>query len=252
MREIAELSINSKKKYIKMDIKKYFIDAEEEMNDKYLSYSGDDTDFDDDFSFDAGASAPAPAMGGAPTSQPYILTVSNGTTDAIASNVVGKAYQNITSAGNGLLTHITITMGVSGTTYLEFLYTTLNRPFVNGLTYIDGSSAAQSIKTLQLKVRDVNGNIQEKTLVPIIDPYQQQTTIVALRTVFKWDGFTSIAVDLNASSSTTLYFYPSENVNVGRGLSGQAVARAYGNPNIVRQDKVVLGRGVANALRGGN
>jgi hypothetical protein len=234
-----------------MDIKKYFIDAEEEMNDKYLSYSGDDTDFDDDFSFDAGAQAPAPSMGGAPTSQPYILTVSNGTTTAIASNVIGKAYQNITSAGNGLLTHVTITMGVSGTTYLEFLYTTLQRPFVNGLTYIDGSVAGQSIKTLQLKVRDVNGNIQEKTLVPIIDPYQQQTSIVALRTVFKWDGFTSIAVDLDASQSTTLYFYPSENVNVGRGLSGQAVARAYGNPNIVRQDKVVLGRGVANALRGG-
>jgi len=235
-----------------MDIKKYFIDAEEEMNDKYLSYSGDDTDFDDDFSFDAGAPAPAAAaMGGAPTSQPYIITVSNGTTDAVASNVIGKAYQNITSGGNGILTNVTYTMGISGTTYLEFLYTTLNRPFVNGLTYIDGSNAAQSIKSLQLKVRDVNGNIQEKTLVPIIDPYQQQTSIVALRTVFKWDGFTSIALDLVASQSTTLYFYPSENVNVGRGLSGQAVARAYGNPNIVRQDKVVLGRGVANALRGG-
>jgi len=234
-----------------MDIKKYFIDAEEEMNDQYLSYSGDDTDFDDDFSFDAGAQAPAPAMGGAPTSQPYIITISNGTTAAIVSNVIGKAYQNITSAGNGLLTNVTITMGVSGTTYLEFLYTTLQRPFVNGLTYIDGSGAGQSIKTLQLKVRDVNGNIQEKTLVPIIDPYQQQNTIVALRTVFKWDGFTSIALDLVGSASSTLYFYPSENVNVGRGLSGQAVARAYGNPNIVRQDKVVLGRGVANALRGG-
>ena len=174
-----------------MDIKKYFIDAEEEMNDEYLSYSGDDTDFDDDFSFDAGAGAvaPAPAMGGAPTSQPYIITVSSGTTDAVASNVVGKAYQNITSAGNGILANVTYTMGVSGTTYLEFLYTTLNRPFVNGLTYIDGSTAAQSIKALQLKVRDVNGNIQEKTLVPIIDPYQQQNSIVALRTVFKWDGF---------------------------------------------------------------
>jgi len=80
-----------------MDIKKYFIDAEEEMNDQYLSYSGDDTDFDDDFSFDAGAQAPAPAMGGAPTSQPYIITISNGTTAAIVSNVIGKAYQNITS-----------------------------------------------------------------------------------------------------------------------------------------------------------
>tara|TARA_R110000824_G_scaffold40986_6_gene122393 strand:+ start:11366 stop:12067 length:702 start_codon:yes stop_codon:yes gene_type:complete len=233
-----------------MDIKKYFIDAEEEMNEQYLSYSGDDTDFDDDFSFDAGAQAPAPAMGGAPTSQPYILTLTNSSAATISSVVIGKAYQNITSAGNGIDSNVVISMGVSGTTYLEYLYTTLNRPFVNGLTYIDGSTAGQSIKALQLKVRDVNGNIQEKTLVPIIDPYQQQTTIVALRTVFKWDGFTSIAVDVNATASTTLYFYPSENVNVGRGLSGQAVARAYGNPNIVRQDKVVLGRGVANALKG--
>ena len=238
-----------------MDIKKYFIDAEETMNDAYLSYSGDDSDFDDDFSFDAGApaqaSAPAPSMGAAPTSQPYIITLSNGTTDAVASNIIGKAYANITDSLNGIAANVTYTMGVSGTSYLEFLYTTLNRPFVNGLTYIDGSTAGQTIKPLQLKVRDVNGNVQEKTLVPIFDPYQQQTTIVALRTVFKFDGFTSVACDLNASASTTIYFYPSENVNIGRGLSGQAVARAYGNPNIVRQDKVVLGRGVANALRGG-
>jgi len=236
-----------------MDIKKYFIDAEDEVNDKYLSYSGDDTDFDDDFSFDAGAQAPAPQMGGAPTSQPYIILVSNSATVSVASNVVGKAYQNITSGGNGTTAFVSYTMQVSGTTYLEFLYTTLQRPFVNGLTYIDGSSASQSIKPLQLKVRDVNGNIQEKTLIPIIDPYQQQNTIVALRTVFKWDGFTSISFDMIAggTATSTLYFYPSENVNIGRGLSGQAVARAYGNPNIVRQDKVVLGRGVANALRGG-
>ncbi len=39
------------------------------------------------------------------------------------------------------------------------------------------------------------------------------------------------------------------NVNLTRGLAGQSVARGYGNPNVVRQDKVVLGEGVAQALQ---
>ena len=59
-----------------------------------------------------------------------------------------------------------------------------------------------------------------------------------------------MTIDVSASSFTTLYFYPSENVNISRGLAGNSVARQYGNPNVVRQDKVVLGQGVARALRG--
>jgi len=102
-----------------------------------------------------------------------------------------------------------------------------------------------------LKVRDSNGNVQQRTIVPTVDPYQQQTDILAIRQSWRWDGFTSIAVDLIASGSATFYFYPSENVNLTRGLAGQSVARGYGNPNVVRQDKVVLGQGVADALQQG-
>jgi hypothetical protein len=231
-----------------MDLNKYFSDAEDSANENYLSYSGDETDWDDSFSFDgSGVNASA----GSPTAQPYIITLSNTTTNAIASNIIGKAFQNITAAGNGINAGMTYTMGISGVTYLEFLYQQLNKPFVVGLTYIDSSSASQALKTLLLKVRDANGNEQAKTLVPTIDPYQQQNDIVALRQVFKWDGFTSITIDSNASSSTTLYFYPSENVNISRGLAGNSVNRQFGNPNVVRQDKVVLGQGVASALRQG-
>jgi hypothetical protein len=116
---------------------------------------------------------------------------------------------------------------------------------------VDANDQSQALKTLQLKVRDTNGNVQERTIVPTIDPYQQQTNILAVRQSFRWDGFTSIAVDVNASASVTFYFYPSENVNLTRGLAGQSVARGYGNPNVVRQDKVVLGQGVADALAQG-
>ena len=40
--------------------------------------------------------------------------------------------------------------------------------------------------------------------------YQQQTDILAIRQSWRWDGFTSLVVDINASSSATFYFYPSE------------------------------------------
>tara|TARA_R110000751_G_scaffold307535_1_gene429308 strand:+ start:6907 stop:7620 length:714 start_codon:yes stop_codon:yes gene_type:complete len=237
-----------------LDYNKYFNQAESSANENYLNYGGDggnypsvDAEFDENIYFEGGYQN---QNGAAPTSQPYIITLSNTTTVAITSNIVGKAFENITATDNGVATGMTYSMGISGTTYVELLYTTLNRPFVIGLTYVDASSQAQALNTLQLKVRDANGNEQLKTLVPTIDPYQNQTDIVALRQTFRWDGFTSLAIDVVASGSSTFYFYPSESINPARGLAGQSLARGYGNPNVVRQDKVVLGRGVANALRG--
>tara|TARA_R110002050_G_scaffold300823_1_gene473687 strand:- start:11963 stop:12688 length:726 start_codon:yes stop_codon:yes gene_type:complete len=241
-----------------MNYNKYFAQAEEEANESYLNYGGYpavDADFDDYVEAAGGSTQmlnqTGGGMGGAPTSQPYIITISNSTTNAVASNVIGKAFANITATGNGVNTGVDYTMGVSGTTYVEFLYQQLNKPFIVGLTYVDASSQAQALKTLQLKVRDTNGNVQQRTIVPTVDPYQQQNDILAIRQSWRWDGFTSIAVDLNASASATFYFYPSENVNLTRGLAGQSVARGYGNPNVVRQDKVVLGQGVADALQQG-
>ena len=238
-----------------MDYNKYFAQANEEANETYLNYGGYpsvDADFDDYVEAAGGSYMnQTGGMGGAPTSQPYIITVSNTTTNSVGSNIIGKAFANITDTDTGVNTGVTYTMGISGTTYLEFLYQQLNKPFIVGLTYVDANDQSQALKTLQLKVRDTNGNVQERTIVPTIDPYQQQQNILAIRQSFRWDGFTSIAVDLNASASVTFYFYPSENVNLTRGLAGQSVARGYGNPNVVRQDKVVLGQGVADALAQG-
>ena len=44
--------------------------------------------------------------------------------------------------------------------------------------------------------------------------------------------------------------FPSETATIGRSLTGSSIARGYSNPNVVRQDKIVLGQGVARALRG--
>ena len=107
------------------------------------------------------------------------------------------------------------------------------------------------METLTLIQKDVNGNVSQKTLVPTVDPYQQQTTVVAIKFSYKIDGFTSVVV-ANVLGSTTakLYFYPAETSSVARTLTGRKVVAGYGNPNIVKSEKLQLSRRSLRALSG--
>ena len=92
-----------------------------------------------------------------------------------------------------------------------------------------------------IDVRDANGNEAQKTLVPTIDPYQQQSTIIAMRYGYRIDGFTEIKISsVLANATVKLYFYPSDNINLARGLSGRPVSEAFGNPGIVKAQTIKL------------
>jgi hypothetical protein len=78
-------------------------------------------------------------------------------------------------------------------------------------------------------------------LVPTIDPYQQQTDIIAMKYGYRIDGFTKIVIrQVLANATLKLYFYPSDNINLSRGLAGRPVSRQYGNPGIVKAQSVTL------------
>tara|TARA_R110001592_G_scaffold20489_15_gene83115 strand:- start:7752 stop:8471 length:720 start_codon:yes stop_codon:yes gene_type:complete len=237
------------------DLNRYFSDAEENISNEYMSANGVN-DWDDAFDFGGSEEEYLNAMGSADatSSQPYIISLYNSTTTDTNSVEIGAAYSNITTntVGFGNTDDIVYSMGISGVTYLEFLWQSTTKPFVVGLTYLqcDGSSAAV-LETIVVKVVDTNGNQQQKTLVPTIDPYQQQSDITVLKHTYKWDGFTSLTINKIATGKTLkVYLFPSETVSQGRALTGNSIARGYGNPNVVRQDKIVLGQGVARALRG--
>ena len=241
------------------NLRKYFDSASESANESYLSADGyegwEDIDGDmegDDYNPEEYTGVVGGRIPTAPTSQPYIISLENTTTNNVSDVTIFKAYENITATANGVATGISLTMGITGVTYTELLYQALNRPFVVGLMYIQSdSSSAQVLETIKLEVRDSNGNIQSKILVPTIDPYQQQSDIVAVQHVYKMDGFTSLTVNrVLASKTMKIYLYPAENVAVSRGLVGKPVAKGYGNPHVVKGDKVVLSSKVARQLRG--
>lgn len=244
------------------DLRKYFADAQEKANDNFFNADGydddDDYDFvDDGYDFDGNdddAFDMAVGRGvAAPTSQPYIVVITNtATATAYPATILG-AYNTLASTSPNWQnsTAISITMGISGITYSEFLYQSMNKPFVVGLTYYQSSTTNQVLETLTLVQKDVNGNTSQKTLVPTIDPYQQQSTVIAIKFSYKIDGFTAIVVSsVLASATLKLYFYPAETVSTSRTLTGRRAVSGYGNPNVVKKDTLTLSGSALRALAG--
>ena len=225
-------------------VKKYLQNAKNFANEKYVNAIGFDYFAGGDQFFDAdGSGAPAPDAGGVPsmgqmrTSQPYIITVSNASATSTSNFDVLGAYQYLGSgtfsSGSLTLGNIVISSAISNITYQEFLYQSMNSPFSVGLTYIESisGSATQVSQTLTLNTRDANGNQALKTLVPTIDPYQQQSGIVALNQLYDIDGFTKITITTVLPSVVfRMHFYPRANLNVARGLRGNQVASDFGSP----------------------
>jgi hypothetical protein len=121
------------------------------------------------------------------------------------------------------------------------LYQFQTTPFSVGLTYIQSSNANQLLEVISVNTRDANGNLAQKPLIPTVDPYQQQTTVLAMRQGYRIDGYTKLIIaQILASATVKLYLYPSDNINMSRGLSGKAVARDFASPGIVRSQPVKL------------
>jgi hypothetical protein len=219
------------------NVRKYLANAQRNAME---SFSNADGFIDNDLSFSGDDFFNAEGMGGGnvQTSQPYIVSVTNASGSAVSNFEVLGSYQYINNAGftvNGdlVIGNVTISSGISDVTYREMLYQFMNNPYSVGLTYIQSATANQVLETISVNTKDANGNLAQKTLVPTIDPYQQQTTIVAMKYAYRIDGFTKIIIrQVLASSTVKLYFYPADNINLSRALGGQSVSKQFGTPPV--------------------
>ena len=235
-----------------MSVRNYISNARNNANQNYMSWTGGNN-ANAQYQNMTGAAASSQfaavgpnqrlASGGtgnnAPQSQPYIITISNASATSVSAFDVLGAYTYINSTGfvNGSLTlsGVTISSAISNVNYQQFLYQSMNQPFSVGLTYIESvsGSSAQISQTFTLNTQDANGNQMLRTIVPTIDPYQQQSTIVAVKQLYSIDGFTKLTFgSIAASVVFRIHFYPSTNINLASGLQGASVAQSYGNPNI--------------------
>jgi len=219
------------------NVRRYLANAQ---NNAMESFSNADGFIDNDLSFTGDDFFNAGGMGGGnvQTSQPYILDITSTSGSAVQNFEVLGSYQYINNAGfqaNGdlVIGSVTISSGISDVNYREMLYQFMNNPYSVGLTYIQSATANQVLETLSVNTKDANGNLAQKTLVPTIDPYQQQTTIIAMKYAYRIDGFTKIIIrQVLANATVKLYFYPADNINLARALGGQSVSRQFGTPPV--------------------
>jgi hypothetical protein len=219
------------------NVRKYLANAQRNAME---SFSNADGFIDNDLSFTGEDFFNAGGMGGGnvQTSQPYIVTVTSTSGSAVSNFEILGSYQYInnagfTAGGDLVIGSITISSGISDVTYREMLYQFMNNPYSVGLTYLQSATANQVLETLSINTRDANGNQAQKTLVPTIDPYQQQTTIIAMKYAYRIDGFTKVIIrQVLANATVKLYFYPADNINLARALGGNSVSRQFGTPPV--------------------
>lgn len=223
-------------------IQKYLQMANRQVNEQFIGVDGF---VDDDMYFAGGENyfgadaaqevVAAPVM----RSQPYIVTVSNASNAAVSVDLFG-AYVYLNNAGfsGGSLTvsNVTISSGLSNVTYYNLLNQSSVSPFTIGSTLISSVSGttSQVLAPLTLSTLDANGNQATKILTPTIDPYQQQSGVIELKQPFRIDGFTKLTFNLFAATTVQFQFYPSDTINIARGLGGNPVSKQYGSPKIIR------------------
>ncbi len=230
-----------------MSVQKYLEQAQRRSIQSFNGADGfmDDVSFAGDDFFAANGSPQGGGMS-VPKSQPYIVNITSTSGAAVSNFEILGSYEYInnsgfTAGGDLVIGSITISSGIANITYREMLYQFMNNPFSVGLTYIQSATANQILETYSVNTRDANGNTAQKALVPTIDPYQQQSTVLAMQYGYKIDGFTKIIIrNILASATVKINIYPSDNINIARGLAGNNVSKQFGNPNVVKSQTVKL------------
>lgn len=149
------------------------------------------------------------------TSLPYVVNIEN-TTDKIIENVslfFGNNQNELAfnSEGNYVENGLIISSGVPQVTYNHIVKNFITNKFNIGLTYIQSVTENQVLEKFTYKHQNSNGVFHGRVITPTIDPYQQQTNIVCLKTEYTLDGDTEIILHkVHPKTIVRMYFYPTE------------------------------------------
>ena len=188
----------------------YFSDAQNFANNEYSNYDGwDNAGGGEEYDYAGGDYNYASQGVGAEAkaSLPFIINIANSTTNDVSGVVFLGSNSNLFGAANfGNVAAITILMDNGNVTYTEFLESIKSEPFKVGLMYLQSANTSQPFKQLVIIYREPNGREVTMPVSPALDPI--------------------------ASATLTVRLYPSEQLDVSRGLVGRSVGKNFSKPNL--------------------
>ena len=220
------------------------------MDGRYANMSGRHNQFtggvmgNNYFNQTGGAATAAPAAAPAATpSHPYVITVSNNTSSAVAAFPLFGANALVFgggggswSGGNYTLSGVTVSSGLPNVTYQTLVSQSQTQPFTIGSTAITATTVdAQIQQTINVTTTDANGQSQSVPIIFLKDPYQNQTDIIVNNTPYRIDGTTAMNISSVLPNAVfNLFLYPAQNINPAQQLWGNATTNTYANPGLIR------------------
>lgn len=230
-----------------MNYKNYIQRAKRSSNERFSNFNGSGRD--NNYSNYTGRFAEAAGGNGAPAqappSEPYIITVSNSTSSAVANFNLFYAWNYLTNAGfsNGSLTisGVTISSGMSNVTYQFLLNQSQIQPFAIGSTLIQSLvNNGQLTQSVTVQTADANGTFLQKQLTFVFDPYQNQNSTIVNTQPYRIDGSTALIMTIQPSAVFTMFLYPSQTISPVRNLLDAPSNREYSAPGIIRTNVAVI------------
>jgi hypothetical protein len=154
-------------------------------------------------------------------SLPYTIEVANYTDEVKKEVRLFGSFANISAfesnhlgkGGNFVENDVVISSLTPNISYIEMLYYVMNNPLDVKFNYIRSLTGNKNQITSEFKIRtkDATGNVAQKTILPSLDPYQQQNDVLSNNEKFRIDGFTEFIISELQPKTTVVYqFYPED------------------------------------------
>lgn len=196
----------------------------------------------------SGWNAAGSQQGAIPTSQPFILTISNASTGAVANFDVFGANQYLYggygtfTAGTWAYQNVTVSSGISNTTYQQLLSQSKDKPFSVGQTMliVQSGSNSQLTQPITFNVTNQDGTSLQVPLIPTYNIFQNITTQTVFYTKYTIDGNAKLTFN-NVAAQTVfqVFLYPEQSIDLTSSLVGGSVSNKYGNPKTNQQSVVI-------------
>lgn len=180
---------------------------------------------------------------GLPTTKPYVLIVTNASASPVLNFDVLGANQYLSggagggtwsASGNFTKDGVTISSGLPGISYQQFLQGTQSAPFKICAVYcnIISGSNSQASDIYNITSTSMAGSLTTDPIIPLVNPLQQQGQITVLNTEYNIDGLSKITWGtIYASVSFRYMMFPAVVVDPASALVGQKVQQTMGAPS---------------------
>jgi hypothetical protein len=177
------------------------------------------------------------------TSMPFVISIKNDL-DTPIENIPLFSHFNeneisFDEKGNYVKDGVVISSDIPEISYKKVCEHLKNNSVEVGLTYIQSSTQNQILEPFIFKYANAQGLFFGKKINPTIDPYQQQTNIVAVKNKYTLDENTSIVyTKIKPDTTLKIYFYPEKNIKLNNDFSKSELKETFENLKSVNEQIV--------------